>query len=458
MIEGALLLVRLVLGVAALTLVGGLLVRWLAPGFNLLEQNAAGFGLGALIITLWMLALSSLGIPFDLPLVLALPLSLVGGLWWGRLVSKRVRPKAPSPSHTPPPPPAPYGYADWLFLGLLAVLFLFAFLRAGLYPMWAWDAFATWGFKAQVFYERQAVDLSGFEAHNYYPNLVPLLLTYLYLWLGQVNDHLVKLVFPLWGAALLGLLLVMLRRVGLNRTRSLGISAFLALNGLTFVTHLHIAYADLALTYYTLGAAGFIYLWLSGAAPRGTMPLAAWFFAGLPWCKFEGLPLAASILLAAGLTLLWLRPPRLARRLASLTWPVAGLLLGYLPWRLFMASRGLETGADHILGFYPQQLLQALPTFFWALINPTLFGVLWPATLVALVLLGKKLVTTPRLFLALFLGGNFAAILLAYAVAPTSPAEFHMYVRATLDRLLLHLTPVAALALGEGLKEVGAGQ
>jgi hypothetical protein len=33
-----------------------------------------------------------------------------------------------------------------------------------------------------------------------------------------------------------------------------------------------------------------------------------------------------------------------------------------------------------------------------------------------------------------------------------------MYVLATLDRLLLHLTPVAALVLGEGLKEVGAGQ
>ncbi|MFW6126955.1 MAG: hypothetical protein ACOC6K_01950, partial [Thermodesulfobacteriota bacterium] len=456
MIEAALLLVRLVLGVAALTLMGGLLVRWLAPEFNLLEQNAVGFGLGALIITLWMLALSSLGIPFDLPLVLALPLSLVGGLWLGQIVGRRRSHKSQSPPPVPPlPRPDPYTYADWLFLGLLAALFIFAFLRAGLYPMWAWDAIATWGFKAKVFYGREAVDLKGFEAHNYYPNLVPLLLTYLYLWLGQVNDHLVKLVFPLWGAALLGLLFVLLRRLGLNRTRSLGVIAFLALNGVTFITHLHIAYADMALTYFTLGAGGFLYLWLRNDAPRETMPLAAFFFAGLTWCKFEGLPLAGSMLLAAGLTLLWLRPPHLTRRLASLAWPVAGLILGYLPWRLFMASQGIVTGADHILGFYPQQLFQAFPTFLWALGYPTLFGILWPATVVALVLFGRKIFTTPRLFLALFLGGNFLAILLAYAVAPTSPAEFHMYVRATLDRLLLHLTPVAALAIGEGLKEVG---
>jgi hypothetical protein len=56
------------------------------------------------------------------------------------------------------------------------------------------------------------------------------------------------------------------------------------------------------------------------------------------------------------------------------------------------------------------------------------------------------------LFLALFIGGNLAAIILAYAVAPTSAAQFPAYVRATLDRLLLHLTPAAALLLALGLK------
>jgi hypothetical protein len=456
MIEAALLLVRLALGVAALTLVGYLLALWLAPEFSRLGQVAAGFGLGALLVTLWMLALSSLGLPFSLPLVLALPYSLVGGLWLGRRVAERgKRESQTSLSLSPPSAPAPYGYADWLFISLLAALFLFATLRAGLYPMWAWDALATWGFKAKVFYLRGAVDLSGFEAHNYYPNLVPMLLTYLYLWLGQVNDHLVKLVFPFWGGALLTLLFVMLRRLGLHRTQALGTITFFALNGITFISHLYIAYADLALTYFTLGAAGLLYLWLTDKAPPGALPVASLFFAGITWCKFEGAPLAGSILLAAGFTLVWLRPPHLSRRLASLTWPLLGMLLGYLPWRLFMAFQGIVTGSDHVLGFYPHQLFQALPSFLWSLINPTLFGILWPATVLALVLFGKKVITTPRLFLALFLGGNFLAILLAYALAPTAPFEFHLYVRATLDRLLLHLTPVAALAMGEGLKEVG---
>jgi hypothetical protein len=323
-----------------------------------------------------------------------------------------------------------------------------------MYPVWAWDAIAIWGFKARIFYLKGAINLCGFEAHNYYPNLVPLLVSYLYLWLGQVNDYLVKLVFPLWGAALLAMLFGMLKRLGLTRTLALGVTTFFALNGITFITHLFIVYADLGMTYFALGAAGFIYLWLTDAGPPRTLPVAALCFAGLAWSKFEGPPLAATILLAAALTLIWLRPPRLARRLLSLAWPVGGLLLGYLPWRLFALSQGIETGSDHILGFYWGQLFQAIPALGLGLINPTLFGILWPTAVLALVLSGKKIFTSPLLFLALFLGGNFLAILLAYAVAPTSPFEFHLYLRATLDRLLLHLSPLAVLVIGEGLKRL----
>uniref|UniRef100_A0A7C3V9L8 Glycosyltransferase RgtA/B/C/D-like domain-containing protein n=1 Tax=Desulfobacca acetoxidans TaxID=60893 RepID=A0A7C3V9L8_9BACT len=453
MIEAALLLVRLILGLAGILIMGYSLAAGLVPGFTRLERAAAGFGLGALVITLWMLALSGLELEFSLPLVIMPPLALAGGWWLGKswIAAPHSSGRETKESELRKPP---YSFWDWLFIGLLAVLGLFVTLRAVLYPLWAWDGIAIWGFKAKVFYLNGAIDFKGFEAHNYYPNLVPLILTYLYLWLGQVNDYLVKLIFPLWGGALLAMLFGMLRRLGLARTPALGVTTFFALNGITFITHLHIVYADLAMTYFALGATGLVYLWLTNAAPPRTLPLAALFFAGLTWSKFEGAPLAGTILLAAGITLIWLRPPTLARRLASLGWPVAGLLLGYLPWRVFALSHGIETGSDPILGFYWPQLFRALPALGLALINPTLFGILWPTTGLVLVFSGRKIFSTPILFLALFLGGNFLAILLAYAVAPTSPFEFHLYLRATLDRLLLHLAPVAALLIGEGVTEV----
>ena len=174
----------------------------------------------------------------------------------------------------------------------------------------------------------------------------------------------------------------------------------------------------------------------------------------MAWCKYEGPPLAATLILAAALTLVWLRPARWVRRLGQLTVPLAGLVVGYLPWRLFTVQQKLEIGADHIQSFYPHQMMQAIYYLFTGLVEPFYFGFLWPALAMALVLAGKRLWRSPMLFLALFVGGNLVAIILAYAVAPTSAAEFPAYVRATLDRLLLHLSPVAALLLALGLKDL----
>ncbi|MCL4500545.1 MAG: hypothetical protein M1438_01655, partial [Deltaproteobacteria bacterium] len=341
---------------------------------------------------------------------------------------------------------------DWLFLGLLALILLYALLRAVLYPMWAWDAIATWGCKAKIFYATRGMDLTCIDAHNYYPNLLPLLLSYLYFCLGRINDHLVQGLFPIWGAVLLGLLYSLARRVGLSRTQALGLTAFLALNGTVFIVHLYIAYADLPLAFFTLSAAGLLYLWLADQAPPGSLVLASLSLAGMAWCKYEGPPLAATIIFAAVLTIAWLRPPGLWRRLLLLGLPVAGLILGYLPWRLFASHQNLQIGADHIQGFYPQQFVLAVSYLAAALIQPFYFGLLWPAVLLAAICSGRRLWTSPALFLALFLGGNLLAVILAYGVAPTSATEFPSYVRATLDRLLLHLTPSAALLLALGLK------
>lgn len=483
MIEGAVLLVRLLAALGALQLAGCGLLAGLCPtlaGLSRLERQALSFGSGALVLTWWMLALSLLGLPFHLPMVAGPPLGLAaGGLLWQKFaVRKKTQPASgfKITKNQKPKTKNRISPWDWLFLGFLAVLFLYAALRAVLYPVWAWDALATWGFKGKAFFLERGLDFGRFRAHNYYPNLVPLLLTYLYLCLGQVNDHLVKLVFPLFGAALLALLYSFLLRLGLDRTRALGLTTFSALNGVTFIVHLYIAYADLALTYYTLGAAGLMYLWLTDRAPSGALALSAAMCAGMAWCKFEGPPLAATVVLAALLTLLWLKH---RSRLPALLWPVLGILLGYLPWRLFMQLRRIETGSDHILGFYSQQLFQAVPALLKALFHPKFFGFLWPAALLSLAWLLRKacrgeacpalrsnrgsfwdrlLFNTPALFLALFLSGNLLAILLGYAVAPTSAEEFPFYVRATLDRLVLHITPVAVLLIGEGMKEMGRSE
>jgi hypothetical protein len=454
MTEQVVTLLRLALGLGGVFFLGYALLAVLLPRpweFTLPERAAYGFGTGVIVLTLWMLLLTWRGHIFSLGLIAGPLLALAVIL----LLTSRGRAALSRDFRaTPRPSPDLRGW-DWLFVGLLVILFAFATLRAMLYPLWAWDAVATWGCKARVFYVTRGMDLTCIDAHNYYPNLVPLLLSYLYFCLGRVNDYLVNAVFPLWGGLLLTLLYSCSRRMGLSRRQALGLTAFLALNGTVFTVHLFIAYADLPVAFFALGAVGLIYLWLTDASPRGSLLLSAVMLAGLAWCKYEGPPLAATVLLAASLTLAWLRPAGWPRRLGLLVIPAAGLLAGFLPWRLFSWQHQIAIGGDHIQSFYPQQLAAALTYLLAGLAQPFYFGVLWPALLLALALSGPRLWRSPRLFLALFLGGNLLAILLAYAVVPTSATEFPAYVRATLDRLLLHIAPGAALFLGLVLRELG---
>jgi hypothetical protein len=454
MIDAGITLLRLLLGLGAVFCLGYALLTLLVPrprDFSGLERAAFCFGVGVLALTLWMLALTWGGARFGLAWILGAPLALAAALLLTprgrRAIREDLRPRQVGPR-------TPLRGWDWLFLGLLGLVFLFALSRAALYPMWSWDAVATWGCKARIFFDTKALDLTCIEAHNYYPNLIPLLLSYLYFALGQVDDSLAKVIFPLWGALLLGLLYSLAARLGRSRRFALGLTAFLALNGTVFIVHLYIAYADLPLAFFTLGGAALLYLWLADAAPRGSLTLSACFLASMAWCKYEGPPLAATLILAAALTLVWLRPAHWVRRLGQLTVPLAGLVAGYLPWRLFAMQQKLEIGADHIQGFYPHQMVQSIYYLLAGLVEPFYFGFLWPALALALVLAGKRLWNSPMLFLALFVGGNLVAVILAYAVAPTSAAEFPAYVRATLDRLLLHLTPVAALLLALGLRDL----
>ncbi|MFP3866727.1 MAG: hypothetical protein ACLFUU_01005 [Desulfobacteraceae bacterium] len=455
MIDGLSSLLWLALGLASIEGVGYSLLVVLLPlhsGFTSLERFSLGFGLGLLALTMWMLTLSFWGIAFGLGWILG---PWIVGLGPGLLLNSRrlLWQHDLRWLKTMGWKLLTLGYGTgWTaieraLLALLILTFGFALLRATLYPMWAWDAVTIWGLKAKAFYLGGRIDLAGFEAHNYYPNLVPLGMAYLYLWLGGVIDHLVKALFPLWGGCLVLIFYSLLRRLEVERREALLGSAFLMLNGLTLITHLFIAYADLALTYYTLITAGLLLLWLKEEAPKGSMLLVGIFSGGMLWSKYEGEPLALINFLAAVITLFWLRPPAPGRKLASVAGAGLISLLFFLPWRYFCLIEQMDIGVGHLCGFFPAQLGQGLVFLLKALVWPPYFGILWPVVFLALVWQGRDTLASPGLFLILVTLGNLAAVVLGYALVPASAAEFPWYMLATIDRLLLHVAPASGLLL-----------
>ena len=107
MIDPALTLLRLLLGLGALFLLGYAWLALLVPQpreFRRLERLALSFGIGATLLTLWMLVLTWLGLLFSLILILVPPLALAGAA----LLVKKDMGEGGRGSETPcTPPPNP---------------------------------------------------------------------------------------------------------------------------------------------------------------------------------------------------------------------------------------------------------------------------------------------------------------------------------------------------------------
>lgn len=86
---------------------------------------------------------------------------------------------------------------------LIAVNCLAVLFFALLFPIRFWDAISCWSLKAKAFFIDKNIftfylDHDYGFAHNSYPVYLPLIQTWIYIWLGNVNENLVKIIFPIF--------------------------------------------------------------------------------------------------------------------------------------------------------------------------------------------------------------------------------------------------------------------
>jgi hypothetical protein len=123
----------------------------------------------------------------------------------------------------------------FLLLGLLLFGFLLYALRALTEPMWSNDFLAIWGFKGKTIFFSHSVPprLATWAplafAHPEYPLGLPLLYAGVSFLTGRWDDHAMGLLFPLFQAATLLVLLGWLRRRGASSTLALCAAALVAL-------------------------------------------------------------------------------------------------------------------------------------------------------------------------------------------------------------------------------------
>ena len=411
-----------------------------APG-ELAWLAGAGFLGGALLLTLWMRALSAVGVPFGIAAI-ALPL-LAATLALAYAALRRHGGSAPMVAAARAALRLPDGIGGvtrilwWTLCAWMALRFALLGLEIAARPLYPWDAWIAWATKARVWFELGRIApfvdagqwLAGtgtawFDALPEGPATLPLLQVWACVALGRWDDALMN--WPWWQVALA---LVLMVYGGLRR---LGVGALAALIGAYFAASLplanvHVAlagYADLPLAACYAGAVLALLHWLATRTLRDAV-IAALLAAACPLIKATGtiwvVTLLPGIVVAA--------MPRLGAKVVG-----AGFGLVLFALAVLAQTNFVVAGRSLHLDFAPAwaELAESyLITGSWNL--------LWYGALGAAILAWRRIQAPPLLPLATIVAAGMLFVLILFAFPGvrglvTDPP--------TVDRATLHLAPL----------------
>ena len=319
-----------------------------------------------------------------------------------------------------------------------------------------WDGLFIWEFKArlaatsggsipQAYYQDPARSWS----HPDYPLLLPLSEAWFYIWLGRPHQHLVKILFPLFYVAMIGLLVRGAPAFGGCRRQGVIAAALVfAVPSVVLGEGASSGYADFPLGVFYLATVLYAAEYVR-TGERDYLPVIGALAACLLWVKQEGMILAPCVFLAA--------LPRILRdggwkSLVTLVLP--GWLL-VVCWEVYLRNAGVQRGLN-FMEVTPANVwnhLDRIPDVAnWMakeVLNWNAWGILWPAFLLALVLPDSKTRGSARLLLAFVILVPLIAYMGSYVLSSWDP--FLDHVKYSLPRLMLHVTPLAVLFVATSL-------
>lgn len=343
---------------------------------------------------------------------------------------------------------------DGMTLGVL-LLFLYAAAavasHALAFPLYEWDAFAIWGLKAKVVAAQPLRECADYfqdgtlsYSHQDYPLLIPFLIAGLYGAVGEVNESAGRLIFPL-----LFLGFATLLYGGLRRKLTRPLAATLAAAGAAAPILLRwsgAGVADPALSFFHLGGVLFLADWLDRFQKQDLI-LAGLFSAFAAFTKNEGLALLLLNTLAA--TLFSLRGID-RQRCITMACVAAGALALLLPWLVFRHGlpKSHENYADRLtLSTFVEnasRLKLILPAFLAQMTDWKQWGPIWLLLPLSAALGRQALLRRGAQALWLLLILHLALYVTIYVVTPWNVVE---QMQISLDRLLLHVLPTAAVLI-----------
>lgn len=451
---------KLLDGLAAVTFIGFNLLYLLSgktKRSSFSEALAVSFGLGLGAVTLEMLLFALAQYDFNVVRLLA-PWAVVFAVNIYRYSRGKELPIAPPKRNEPHRTVTPLGV--FLAAGII-VEAAYAVFRALIRPIEAYDAVAIYAIKSKIFYLANTIpqdyfaNLTRLYPHPDYPLNIPLAQVFSYIWMGGLNDQLVKLMFPLFFVAILCLFYSEVRTFA-SRTYAL-VFTFVLASVPQFNAYAANAYLEVPLAFYCFASVVFLLRWFENKADTHLVVMSA-IMAGLAgWTKNEGLLYCAINIFIVSFFLVSQREDRSAKDVLYPVLYAAIVIAVSLPWAWAKARWHIANDEINLANLNPAYLAHQAgkigPIFYELqkqLFGPKKWNILWPAFFLALVL-GRKLVFSgPRKYLltliALALAGYVAMYMISYV-------DVVFFASKTWSRFMLDFLPVVVLLMAMLLKE-----
>ncbi|MCQ9207336.1 MAG: hypothetical protein NG740_05635 [Omnitrophica bacterium] len=421
------------------------------------EKIGLSYLLGFGVITIQMFIMGLLGMRFTrlailLPWVFVAAVNLARGL-------RRSRSEGRGPFR--------FCVTDLALIALIALQTCYNFFRALIKPIEAYDSVAIYGLKAKImhlagglppdFFRALASNFHG--AHPDYPLLIPLSEVWVYTFLGNFNDILVKAIFPLFYLSFILVFYAVLKRITENVRLSL-LFTFALASIKQFSDYSTIGVADLVLGIYFGAALFYLYAWIKDNKNTQFLNISLIFSILCAWSKNEGI-----FLLYIVLSLLFLYlfsnigkiPNRVKWHLALYALFAVALSLSWMAFKNYhgLVNENFDLAMLNIGRFITG--LKKIPAIMYEY-QKQFFGfkkwnIIW--ILFAFVLFKRARTAVSgniRLITAAFLlfGLGYTLMYIFSAV------EIAFFVRFTGSRFLLHILPVsvfwmAVIYSGEGI-------
>jgi hypothetical protein len=243
-----------------------------------------------------------------------------------------------------------------MFTVLVIANFLLIVFFTVIYPIKFWDAIACWSLKGKAFFIDGTIN-SFFTDHDYtfshnsYPLYLPLIQTWVLTWMGESNENLLKLIFPIYYSSLIFTLYYLFRQ-RIRKLLSI-VLVFIVSVLPIIVDHGYIEYTNLLFSVALLLAVYFLYIAKTMKGKTSFLILSAVFFTICAMTRSEGIIYSLLFII---INLFFFisestRKKRSIKNIINLFLPIVVFIVFLAPWYVLKIKLGLPFISSEWHGF-----------------------------------------------------------------------------------------------------------